>query len=330
MPPISPLQRKWRCNVSKPMLASDFDESKLRFPLIIQPKIDGVRGLNLTGRLTGRSLKAHRNKHTTSFYSHSATLGLDGEFAAEHHCHPDLCRITSSALSTAEGDPYTLWWLFDYITPETRKLGYQERYNALVQRIRDIKDIAPHIWERLRIVLSYVVNNMDELLAYEEQWLNEGYEGVIIRDMNGMYKDGRSTVREMGLLRIKRFIEEEALVLEIVEGQTNGNDAQVNELGRQFRSSHQENMIPNGMVGSLTCKVLKDIFDPIIKDKLLLTKGQVITVSPGKMTNEEAADFFRNPFKIVGKVIKFKFFPKGIKDKPRFPTYMTIRAESDM
>ena len=46
----------------KPMLAEDFDESKLIFPLIAQPKIDGVRGLNMLGTLTGRSLKTHKKR----------------------------------------------------------------------------------------------------------------------------------------------------------------------------------------------------------------------------------------------------------------------------
>ena len=83
----------------KPMLATDADLDKLpSAPYIIQPKIDGVRGLNMYGELTGRSLKKHRNKYTTSFYSHSSLIGLDGELAAERETHPDLCRITSSPL----------------------------------------------------------------------------------------------------------------------------------------------------------------------------------------------------------------------------------------
>lgn len=93
----------------KPMLASDWDEEKQRFPVIAQPKIDGLRGLNMYGRLTGRSLKQFKNKHVTSLFSHSALIGLDGEFAAHDQRHPDLCRMTTSALGTIEGEPYVLW-----------------------------------------------------------------------------------------------------------------------------------------------------------------------------------------------------------------------------
>ncbi len=101
----------------KPMLAEDYVESKLKFPLIAQPKIDGVRGLNLEGQLTGRSLKAHKNLYTTAFFSQKPFKGLDGELAAQAETHPDLCRLTTSAVGTIDGEPFTLWHCFDLIVP---------------------------------------------------------------------------------------------------------------------------------------------------------------------------------------------------------------------
>lgn len=313
----------------RPMLAEDFEESKLHFPLGAQAKIDGVRGLNMLGKLTGRSLKTHKNKYTTSFYSRSCLIGLDGELAAEYECHPDLCRITSSALSTIEGTPYTLWWLFDYVTFETKKLSYEERYNALVEKVRGLYHIDNEVWQHLRVIPMQICHNLEELLAFENKCLEMGFEGVCIRRLDGKHKEGRSTVREGGLLRIKRFIESEALVLSIEEGEENCNDAQVNELGKQFRSSHKSNMMPNGQLGSMTCQVLKDVFDPVTKVKVL-SKDQIITVSPGNIPHDMRKLYWEHPELIVHHVVKFKFFPKGIKDKPRFPTAITIRSKEDM
>lgn len=313
----------------KPLLATDFEEEKLVFPFYVQPKIDGVRGLNMLGKLTGRSLKTHKNRYTTDFYSHSCLVGFDGELAANSDVHPDLCRLTSSALSTIEGEPYTLWWLFDYVTPLTKNLSYKQRYGLLVDRVRELYHINNDVWQRLRIVPNFLCHNMHELSMYETKWLEEGYEGVIIRRIDAPHKEGRSTVKQGQLLRIKRFIEEEAEVLEIVEGEENTNEAQTNELGNTFRSSHQENKIPNGMVGSLTCRMLNDVFDPVTK-KLLLSKEQIITVSPGNMDHNNRRQYFNNQGLLLGKVIKFKFFPKGLKDSPRFPTFVTIRDESDL
>lgn len=312
----------------KPMLAEDFDESKLIFPLMAQPKIDGVRGLNMLGTFTGRSLKTHKNVYTTKLYSRSSVIGFDGEVAAESETHPDLCRITSSALGTIAGEPFTLWWLFDYVTVETKNLPYSERYKALVCRYSELYTQDPEIWNHLRVVPSCECKTLDELLAFEDWCLSSGYEGVIIRNPNQIHKQGRSTVREGGLLRIKRFIEAEAQVLAVVEGNENGNFAQINELGKTFRSSHQENMIPNGQVGSLTCKLLEDIKD--IRGKVVLHAGQTITVSPGNMDHGLRKHYFKNKNEILDHIIKFKFFPKGLKDKPRFPTFVSIRLPEDM
>lgn len=308
----------------KPMLAEDWVEEKVRFPVIAQPKIDGVRALNFEGTLTGRSLKQHKNRFTTEFYSCTEYVGLDGEMAAEHECNPDLCRITTSALNTIEGSPRTMWHLFDYVTSETISLPYSQRLLALFERVEKLE---PQSRINLGIMPCYNVMNLEQLIELDDMWLDAGYEGTIIRDPNGLYKQGRSTVKEGGLLRIKRFIEAEAIVLGIIEGETNLNEAKTNELGYVERSTHQCNMVPNGMVGSLRCMVLKDVLD---RGKLLFESGQEILVGAGRMPHHDRALYFRDQALLVGKVIKFKTFPKGVKDKPRFPTFQTIRAASDM
>ena len=312
---------------TKPMLASDYDSEKVRFPCLAQPKIDGVRALNLFGNLTGRSLKQHANKHVTQYYSDPAFIGLDGEMACDRITHPDLCRITTSALNTISGTPFTQWWLFDYITEETIHLPYHERYKALTTRLTELclsESRAVH----LRIVASNMVHNQKELNFWIERHLEMGFEGTILRDPNGMYKSGRSTVREGGLLRIKEFMDAEAVVIRVVEGNKNTNEQQQNELGQAYRTTHQENIVPNGMVGNIVCRNLMDVKDK--SGKILIAKDQEIVVAPGKMSHEERIYWWENQDVIVGKTIKFQFFPKGIKDKPRFPTFQSFRAASDM
>lgn len=306
----------------KPMLASDFDQDKVKFPCLVQPKIDGVRALNLDGRLTGRSLKTHANVFTTEQFSRPEYVGLDGEMIHGEITDQDLCRNTTSALNSIKGEPSIVWHVFDYITEDTLHRPYQERYEMLAKHLDDVRPANAHL------VPSKLCHSLEQLLEAEEVCLSQGFEGIILRDPNGVYKSGRSTVREGGLLRVKRFMEEDALVVGIEEGRSNGNEARVNELGRTERSTHQENMMPNGLVGSLLCVVSKNVSCPITK-KLLLIKGQAVTVSPGNMDHAQRREYFEDQSKLLGKTIKFKFFPKGLKDKPRFPTFVSIRAESD-
>jgi hypothetical protein len=51
------------------MLACDWIEQSVKFPCIVQPKIDGVHSLNRDGKCVGRSLKAHANPHTNVVFS---------------------------------------------------------------------------------------------------------------------------------------------------------------------------------------------------------------------------------------------------------------------
>lgn len=311
----------------KPMRACDAVESKIRFPVIAMPKLDGVRGCNLFGKLTGRSLKPFKNKHVTAQFSLSCLIGLDGEFAAQHEYHPDLCRLTSSAVGTIAGEPYVLWWLFDYVTIETRDLGYEQRLKRLWARMHELSTEVPHLMQHLRLMPWVVCNSWEEVEAFEAS-LPESAEGVILRDPNGKHKDGYATPTEATFTRIKRFVDFEFMADEIIEGQENQNEAQINELGLTFRSSHQENMVGNGMVGAMIGPVLDTVKDS--SGKVLFEKGQRVRVGAGCMTHAQRKHYFENPDELRKEISKAKFFPKGIKDKPRFPTWQSFRNSEDM
>ena len=314
----------------KPMLASDANLNKVKFPCIIQPKIDGVRGLNLNGALTGRSLKQHKNHRTNAVFSKPYLQGFDGELAVgTDPTHPDLCRLTSSAVGSYEGYPHITWHIFDYVTSLTIDFPYKERLEWAESKIPYLKNLYPEIKDNIELIDSKLVNNIEELLQWEQHWLEMGYEGLIIRDPEGKYKQGRSTAKEGGLNRVKRFKDAEAVVLYVVEGEENNNEEQINELGNSFRSSHKENKTANGMIGSLVCQITKNIYDDITKE-LLFEEGFTITVSPGKMPHNERMYYFGHQEEIIGKVIKFKFFAKGIKDKPRFPNFQSFRTIEDL
>jgi DNA ligase-1 len=297
----------------KPMLASDFDQNKVTYPVYLQPKCDGVRGLYLNEQFTGRSLKTHKNKNLTAFYSQACFKGIDGElFVGDNPAAQDLCRKTSSVCSTVDSKEIPSLMVFDYITEYSAP--YKVRFERAGDKVFELQDKFPY--HNIQLVRSVHVSTASLLAHYEQEWLAEGFEGLIIRHPFAAYKEGRSTVKEGGLLRIKRFTDAEALVTGITEGVTNMNEAKTNQRGLTERSSHQGNKVPNGTVGNLLCKDLA-------------TKAE-ITVGPGNMTHDLRKHYFQNQNELVGKVIKYKSFVHGVKDKPRFPTFICIRDAEDM
>jgi DNA ligase-1 len=298
-----------------PMLASDCDEKKRRYPCLVQPKVDGVRGLFIDPDkgMVGRSLKPHANEYTTKRFSAPEFYGIDGELIAEAQNHPDLCRLTTSAVSTIKGEPAVSWVVFDLINDYTIGLPYEQRLEQLTLKVDAMHSQGR--WPDVQVIQSFVVNDLESYNKLKDWILGSNYEGTIIRDIQGAYKSGRSTVKEGGLLRDKGFTEGEFYVTGIREGMRNENEATEDPRGYTERSSHAENMIPNGMVGAL------EGTDAIT--------GQAIVVSAGCMTHAERLQYFQQPALIIGKLAKYKYFAKGVKDLPRFPTFQSLRAESD-
>lgn len=308
----------------KPEKAKDWDENKLILPAWQQPKIDGVCSLNRDGKFIGRTLKPHANKYITSVFSRPAFHGFHGElFLTELGAtHPDLCRNTTSAVNRIQGEPKMTWTIFNYVTDNNKHLSYRDRMSELNFYVESLIGWGVIGTFDIRCIQSVPVNTLEEVEETDESFLNLGYEGSILRDPNSLYKFGRSDSK-MQCWRIKRFIEEEFMITGFAEGNKNNNEATVNLLGRTERSSHQENLEPNGMIGNFIGYTLKDIVDPSSK-QLLIPKGTEITVSAGKLPHDLRKKWFENPSLFMHKIGKFKTFPKGVKDKPRFPVFVTL------
>ena len=299
--------------IKKPTRAVDYDPSKTKWPKIGMPKIDGVRLVHLleSNGATSRELKPYANAFTTEKYSDERYCGFDGELTLTGRDRsPDCCRKTTSAVTTKKGntEPDTTWHLFDYIGEGFENQPYDMRYAKLVAL--NTQGLLP---PNCAVVPAFMVSSEKEYDEFHEWCLMQGYEGSILRDPKGKYKQGYCTVLEGFYLRRKDFIDEEAYVLSINEAMENTNEQTISLLGYSVRSSHQENLIPKGMVGSLNC---------------WSEKWGEFVVSRGEMDEDEAIDYFQNPNKILRHQITFKYFPKGIKDKPRFPTFKSIRANA--
>lgn len=322
----------------KPHRACDIDKSKLKFPLIGMPKLDGVRGINLDGEFTARTLKPFKNKWVTQRYTGEHTIGFDGELCLGSITAPRLCSVTTGFVNRKTPKPKEnkptesedlVWWIFDYVpahledTPYILRLDMAEQLVAVLRASGDMT---------VNLVPWRMIDNLEELEAFDADCLEQGYEGSIYRNPDAPHKNGTASTKLGAYLRLKTFIDFEGEIVNLIEAMENANEAKTNELGRTERSSHQENLIPKGMIGMIQMKLLADV---VHEGVTLFKKDMIVDVGPGAMTHEERIAlwlaFINNTEEnIVGKIGKAKFFPKGIKDKPRFPTFLSIRSEEDM
>jgi DNA ligase-1 len=303
--------------VTKPQKAVNAEMSHIRFPCIVFPKIDGVRGIRILPHFTGRTLKPFANWWLTDTLSNPVLHGLDGELANGSVTSSSLCRDTTSycnSFAQKTSSVIPAWYIFDYITPETAHLPYHSRWELaqkLVQKLT--KDTDAFYFLKL-VPHATICNTLEEVEACHQDFISQGFEGTVGRDFFRPHKNGRATTRENGFWRIKDFVSDEGVIIGYEEGQTNLNPAIINELGYTERSSHQDNKIPNGMIGNLK----------------IWYKGREETISTGSMTHAERTLYFNDPSLILNKICTFTHMPYGAKDKLRFAQFANFRCDPDL
>lgn len=299
----------------KPLLAATMDPEKLyevRFPVAVSPKLDGQRAVVRNGVVLGKSLKPIPNMHVQRLFGHLE--GMDGELIVGPPTGHDVFQRTSGPLRRREGEPDVTFWVFDYAGIPDR--SYYDRLEALTHLIHygayDARGM-------LRKVQTVWCDTALSLLEAEQEFLEAGYEGLMGRDPHGIYKFGRSTMKEGILWKLKRFAQDEGRVVGFEERLHNENEAKTNALGHTERSSHKEGMRPAGTLGKFIVEVLTGPF-----------AGATTAVGRGNFTDAECLEVWNNQAAYLGRTITFKHFPKGADKAPRFPTAVWWREEFDM
>lgn len=289
----------------KPLLAEKVNLETLKFPVMVSPKYDGYRCLIMPGLgPVSRNLKPVANNYTRGKLSELKLDYMDGELLTYTGDRLDPFNVIQSKLSSRSGMPDFRFMVFDRFEKPTLDFSTRldqvyaspQLFNATAVRAVPV----PHV----------MVHNLEELMAQEAKALKDGWEGLMIRDPNGVYKHGRSTVNEGILLKMKRFFDDEAVVVAAHELMHNANEAMTNALGYTERSSHKANMVGRNMLGKLTVKWKDVTFD----------------IGTG-FTEEQRIKYWGWGAGLVGLVATFKYQELGPNGKPRFPVFLGFRSD---
>lgn len=287
----------------KPQLSESLDDVKepLTFPKSVSIKLDGIRAVTKFGNTLSRSLKPIPNEHIREKLAEWPDL--DGEIIVGPLTAKDVRRRTSSEVRSFDGEPDFKFYVFDDLSDLT--LPFEQRLAKLRQR--ELPDF-------IEVLEQVSVSSQDELDALYSQVLDDGHEGLIVRNPKSLYKSGRCTAKSQDSLKYKPFKDSEAVVLEVYEAMQNNNATFTNELGRTARTTHQENLVGKGMAGGF-----------VVQD------GDVVfRVSAGVLTHKEREHVWNNREKVKGRTITYRHFELGRKDKPQFGRFYTFRDSFDM
>lgn len=306
--------------MDKPMLAAAIDYAegdldRLTYPLIGSPKLDGIRCVKVGGEALSRTFKPIPNKYIRAKLMKWLPDGADGEIMSGN----TFQDCTSNVMSF-EGEPAFKFWMFDYVKggkKEGLNVPYEKRLENLYwwfeTKFKANKSVAKYV----KPIPYAEINNLDELLDYEAKCLRDGFEGICLRAPSSPYKCGRSTFKQGWLLKLKRFVDAEAEIVGFVELMHNENEAKLNEVGQTKRSSAKAGKVAGDTLGTFK-----------VRD---LASGVEFEIGTGRgLTHDLRRAIWRDRDNFVGKIVKYRYQPVGVKDKPRIGSFLGFRDAADM
>ena len=209
-----------KCNQVLPMLANKWEDRQkyISEPFYVQPKLDGVRllvskdgGISRTGKIIpGTEILGE---------------GLEeGQYVDGEAFDPNL--NFEELTSTFKTDPLKLkFYVFDFFDLKKCPMTFEERWDV-------VKSLSnPHY----EYVETFSVKKHTDMNGFHKMFMQQGYEGTMIRDKDSMYEVGQ---RSNYLLKHKDFQTEEYEITGAKTGHGRDADAVVwvckTQDGQQF------------------------------------------------------------------------------------------------
>lgn len=193
----------------KPMLAQEFKPSN-NWPVFIQHKLDGNRCL--AGRVDGKVMLwsrggkeinlPHIKEELEKLLPHDFDTVLDGEL----YVHGESLQTITSWIKKLQPESKSIQYcVYDLVMP----VCYSERFNTL----RWLLDVGVDLpVQRLH---TRQITSEGELDHYHKLYIQQGYEGTMVRALGVGYEDGK---RSKSLQKLKDFQDAEFEILDVIQG----------------------------------------------------------------------------------------------------------------
>lgn len=225
--PLNNINKSSNC-VTFPMLAQDYSKhkNKVTFPCFVQPKLDGYRMIynTISKSITTRQGKDFNIvKQTSKLYNELSSLPQKYIFDGELYVHNNEVsfetlgvlrktkKLTSQDKINLDKIEYHIYDIIDTTLP------YNTRKNLLDDLFKN------NNFTMIKYVNTFKINSKEDILNYHQNFVNTlGYEGTMIRNYNGMYKE---KYRSFDLLKFKDFMDAEFEIVDYTfEKDTSGED----------------------------------------------------------------------------------------------------------
>jgi len=221
--------------IVRPMLANTFSFDtynkksrafKISFPSYIQKKYDGIRCISYLkdDKVVMESRKGieFQNFGELKDHLHGLLIKLPKNFYFDGELYTDkldfevisgLIRLHEKKITQKDVDLINKieYHIYDFVDLDNENILYKDRYKYLTDFL------ASNINNKslCKKVDSILVEKLEDIKTYHDNFVKDGYEGIMIRDMNGIYEVNK---RSKYLQKFKEFLEEEFKIVGFHEG----------------------------------------------------------------------------------------------------------------
>jgi ATP-dependent DNA ligase len=266
----------------RPMLAEKWDDRKkyAKFPGGVSPKLDGVRVM-IYSKTVGSSKEIVMVSRLGKEYQHMNGIReeakkiidkfdvvLDGELYSHNIPFNAISGAVRSQSKPSKFDDVLEYHIFDLWIPSNPDMPYADRME-LLRKIQFGTST-----NKLQFVFYDQVSDEKEISQKHTEYVAQGYEGLIFRNLDGVYKLGR---RVNDLLKYKEFEDEEFKVVDVMEGVGTESGAAVfvciNKDGTKFnvrpRGSIEKRRLQFKNKNTYIGKLLTVRYQPISREDVL-------------------------------------------------------------
>lgn len=193
-----------------------------KFPIYGQPKINGVRCLVYLHegdvKMKSKEGEFYKVEHIIKWFEDRLDLFTDinGDpiiYDGELYIHNMLLQhIRSAVVKPNFETPMVTYEVYDIAVP---KHSNMVRYSMLKQKLHECFNVATNQFvlnSPVKFVRTFKLINDTHVQAKCDEFIEQGYEGIILRVPSAEYQFGKRTVN---MLKLKRLIQEEFQIIGI-------------------------------------------------------------------------------------------------------------------
>lgn len=181
---------------------------KINYPCFVQPKLNGVKCLTTMGDKTIYGTKGgkqwttleHLDKNMKSVFGQlGPSVHPDGEI---YQHGMSLQEINRRVKKYRPGLTEELeYWVYDLAVADITNMGRLNMLEGMFSSLQNAVNV------KVKLVETRTARSEGEVRSFHDQWVAEGFEGAMVRQMDGLYKFGGSRCDQ--LQKVKDFMDDE-------------------------------------------------------------------------------------------------------------------------